>query len=59
MSKWAKNILWLGLLLHSSVFANLNSNTIGKGKVLFITVAQNGKAQFKQIQAAINSIKVN
>jgi len=59
MSKWAKNILWLGLLLHSSVFANLNSNTIGKGKVLFITVAQNGKAQFKQIQAAINSIKVS
>jgi len=59
MSKWAKNILWLGLLLHSSVFANLNSNTIGKGKVLLIIVAQNGKAQFKQIQAAINSIKVS
>ena len=59
MIKWAINIIWLGLLMHSSVFANLNRNTIGKKNAMIITVAQNGTAQFKKIQLAINSIVLN
>jgi pectinesterase len=59
MIKWAINIIWLGLLMHISVFANLNRNTIGKKKAMIITVAQNGTAQFKKIQLAINSIALN
>jgi len=56
MNKTAVYILFLGLLLPYAVFANLKLND--KNNTLIITVSQNGKGQFKQIQAAINSIKL-
>jgi pectinesterase len=49
-------ILYVGLLLPSLLFANLKFKPNGSNHYLIITVAQKGKAQFKQIQAAINSI---
>lgn len=59
MKKWRTHLLCLGVLMHIAVLANLNKNAIGKQKPIIITVAQNEKAQFKQIQAAINSIPLN
>jgi pectinesterase len=56
MRKWAIYILGVGLLLHGSMYANFNKKTIHHQQELLLTVAQNGKGQFKQIQAAINSI---
>jgi pectinesterase len=54
MNKTTTCILLLCLLFHSEVFAKLNLND--NNDSLIINVAQNGKAKFKKIQAAINSI---
>ena len=55
MRKRGVYILFFILLLQNAVFANYKSKDINND--LIITVAKNGKGQFKQIQAAINSIK--
>jgi len=56
MKYWHSCIFFMVMLIHGTLFANKTKHSIDSNTPLIITVAQNDKAQFKQIQSAINSI---